>query len=520
MRQPRRSRNTAKQQVSAVFSISSPTGGWNARDSLANMSPNDAVKLLNFFPTTTDCQLRGGNSSYSTGITATTESLMVYNGMNGNNKMFAADSNDIWDVSAAGAASAQSVTVTNGRFQHVNFGDGTNNYLVMVNGVDSPIYYNGSTFTTITGASSPSLAGPTLSRIVHVNVYKGRLFFIERDTLSFWYLPANAAGGTLTEFDLSPFCKEGGYIMWMATWSFDSGDGPDDAAVFMTSQGEVIVYRGTNPSSAADWVLAGVYFVGKPLGRRSFVKYGGDLIAITQNGAFPLIKSIQKADIDNWSATTNKIQDEFTKKASSYGSNFGWEAILYPLQNALIFNIPISEGGEHKQYVMNTVTKAWCEFDSWDAECFAEFNDEIYFGSGTAVYKAWAGKDDDGGNIIAEGRTAFNYMGDANQQKRFTMFRPMLQVDGDISFLTGIDTDFRDTETTGVASFSTTTSAVWDTALWDAAFWTSGLEVIRKWGSPASYIGYNVSGRLKIETNSLEVHWVANDYVYEMGGIL
>ena len=520
MRRVSKNKNPVKQQISAIYSISSPTGGWNSRDSLADMAPNDAVKLVNWFPTTIDCEIRGGNSSYATGITGNAKSLMTYNAMSGANKLFAADSNDIWDVSSSGAASAQSATVTNGAFQYTNFGDGTNNYLVMVNGVDSPIYYNGTTFTTITGATSPSLSGVTLSSLIHVNEYKGRLFFIEKSSLSFWYLPAGAAGGTLTEFDLSSFCGEGGYLMWMATWSFDSGDGPDDAAVFMTSEGEVIIYRGTNPSTAADWVLTGVYYVGKPLGRRSFVKFGGDLIAITQNGAFPLLKAIQRTDIDNSFAVTNKIQDSFTEKASNYGANFGWEAILYPLKNALIFNIPISVDGEHKQYVMNTITKSWCEFNSWNAECFAEYNDEIYFASGTSIFKAWSGVDDNGSNIIAEGKAAFNYIGDSVKQKRFTMFRPMLQVNGDISFLSGIDVDFRDTEITGVASYTASSSAIWDTATWDSGFWTSGLEVVRKWSSPNSYVGFNVAGKIKVETNSLNVHWIANDYVYEQGGVL
>ena len=156
MRKPAKNRNPIKQQTSTVFSISAPTGGWNARDSLANMAPNDAIRLKNWFPTTTDCELRGGNTSHATGVTGTVESLMTYNAMSGTNEMYAADSNDIWDVTSAGAATAKSATVTNGRFQHINFGDGTNNYLIMVNGVDAPIYYNGTTFLTITGATSPS----------------------------------------------------------------------------------------------------------------------------------------------------------------------------------------------------------------------------------------------------------------------------------------------------------------------------------------------------------------------------
>ena len=50
-------------------SMAAPIGGWNNRDSLAEMPPLDAVELVNFWPTPTDVQLRKGWTKYSTGIT-------------------------------------------------------------------------------------------------------------------------------------------------------------------------------------------------------------------------------------------------------------------------------------------------------------------------------------------------------------------------------------------------------------------------------------------------------------------
>ena len=519
MRTPTR-RKSNKAQNSVVRSLPAPVGGWNARDSLADMDPRDARKLVNWFPTTTDCELRGGQTDYATSITGLVETLAVYNKLDGTSEMFAVDSNDVWDVSSSGVASAQSTTVTNGRWQYLNFGDGTNEYLVMVNGVDAPLYYNGTTWTVITGVSSPALTGVTLTSLVHVNEYKGRLIFVEKDTLSFWYLAAQAAGGALTEFPLDSLANRGGYLMWSATWSFDSGDGPDDAAVFITSEGEVIVYRGTDPSTAANWVLAGVYFIGKPLGRRSFVKMAGDLVVITQDGAFPLSASLQSSTIDNTVALSNKIKNDFNVAARDYGANFGWEAINYPLRSAMIFNIPLEEDGMHSQYVMNTITGAWCEFDSWDAECFAEYNDEIYYGLTTEVRKAWTGSSDDGANIIALGKTAFNYFGNTSQQKRFTMFRPMIEINGSLSFLTGMDVDFSNEALTGLATSSGVTGDVWDTGLWDTAVWSGGSEIVREWRSPSNNVGYCASVGVQTETANIEIKWIANDYVFEHGGVL
>lgn len=519
MRQAIRTKSP-RAQVSEVYSQAAPVGGWNARDSWASMAPSDAITLTNWFPRTTDCVMRGGSAAYADTITGTVKTLAVYNKMDGTSEMFAVDENDVWDVSSSGAASAQSVTVTNGKFQHLNFGDGTNNWLILVNGVDKALYYDGTTWTSVDSGTSPALSGLTSTSIVHVCEYKGRLIFLEINSLSFWYLAAGAAGGALTEFDLSSLCSHGGYLMWAATWSFDAGDGPDDAIVFMTSEGEVIVYRGTDPSTAANWVLAGVYFIGKPLGRRSFTKYAGDLLALTQNGVFPLSTALQSSTVDNRVAITNKIEGAFNTQALDHGSTFGWEAILYPAQSALIFNIPQSEGGVHYQYVMNTITKAWCSFDSWDGECFAEFNKELYYGLSTAVYKCWSGYSDVGGDIVAVGKTAFNYFGNTSQQKRVNMFRPMLRANGSMSFKAGMDIDFSDNDITGTATYVAQTGSVWDTAVWDTGVWKGQLDTIRQWTSPRPNVGYAISGGIKVSNNSLEVHWVANDFVYERGGVL
>jgi len=507
-------------QVVEVYSESAPVGGWNARDALANMPPTDAVKLVNWFPTTSDVRLRGGREDYATGVTGVTETLAVYNKMDGTSEMFAISDTDVYDVSVAGTGAAKSATVTDGRFQQINFSDGTNNWLILVNGVDKPLYYEGTTWLSVDSITSPALTGLTSTSIVNVNEYKGRLIFLEKDSLSFWYLSAGAAGGALTEFDLGSLCHHGGYLMWCATWSFDAGDGPDDACVFMTSEGEVIVYRGTDPSTASDWVLMGVYFVGKPLGRRSYTKYGGDLLAIIQNGVFPLSSALQSSQVDPTFALTNKIENAFNEASAVYGDNFGWEATLYPAEEAILFNIPVVEGGEHKQYVMNTITKAWCEFTSWNGDCFVEYNKALYYGYSGGVRKAWANVSDSGSAISAIGKTAFSYFGNTSQQKRFTFFRPLLRVNGSITYYSDLDIDFSDRAITGTSTFAAAEAALWGTAIWGTSVWTNALEVVRQWSSPSNNVGYSASGAVRIESDSYTVRWISNDYVYERGGVL
>lgn len=520
MRQPIKSKATARAQISGSMSYPAPVGGWNARDALAAMKPTDAITLENWYPRTSYCEIRGGYASHATGMAANGKTLAVYNGLTGANQLFCAVDGAVYDVTSAGAVGAAVATPTNGKFQWLNFGDGTNQWLIMVNGVDSPLYFDGTTWTSVTGASSPALTGVTTTELVHVNAHKGRLYFIQKDTLSFWYLAAGAAGGALTEFDLAGVAKKGGYLTAMATWTVDAGDGPDDRAVFITSEGEVIVYAGTNPSSSTSWGLVGVYEVGRPLGRRCFTKYGGDLVVITQNGAFPLAAALQSASIDYKLALSFKIESAFNEAARTYGSIFGWVPIVYPAQSALIVNVPQSEDGVHEQYVMNTITKSWCKFTGWDAEDFAVMGGELYFTTSSTVVKAWSGTVDGADAIIAYGKTAFSYFNSQGQQKKFKLFRPVLAVNGNLTFLTDIDVDFQDTTITGTATYNVTAGAQWDVDNWDESYWAAGLEVLKQWTSPDEWNGYSGSGKIKIETNVLTVQWMACDWVYEKGGIL
>ena len=70
----------AQQRRAVTASIPAPLGGWNARDSLAEMNPMDAVTLENWFPTPSDLTFRKGYTRHSTGISSQVDSLMNYAG--------------------------------------------------------------------------------------------------------------------------------------------------------------------------------------------------------------------------------------------------------------------------------------------------------------------------------------------------------------------------------------------------------------------------------------------------------
>jgi hypothetical protein len=137
----------AKQRSALTASLPSPIGGWNARDSLAAMSPTDAVVLNNFFPTPTDVTLRKGYSKISTGITGQVYSLMNYAGTT-SQKLFAAAGSVIYDTSTSTATSVFT-GLSNAKFQHVNVTTDGGHFLVACNGEDAVVIYDGTRWFSV-----------------------------------------------------------------------------------------------------------------------------------------------------------------------------------------------------------------------------------------------------------------------------------------------------------------------------------------------------------------------------------
>jgi hypothetical protein len=66
----------AKKFTANTTSVPSPIGGWNARDSQANMNPMDAIQLVNWYPTPTDVTMRKGWTESSL-LTTTTGAIAI-----------------------------------------------------------------------------------------------------------------------------------------------------------------------------------------------------------------------------------------------------------------------------------------------------------------------------------------------------------------------------------------------------------------------------------------------------------
>jgi hypothetical protein len=517
MRIPLKTKARAKNKVATVISRPAPVKGWNARDSVASMKPDEASYLDNWFPTAADVALRNGSDDHVTGISGQVESLMAYNAPDGTQTLFAAAGTVFHNVTSAGAVGAAVVTgLTNARWQHENFTNSSGvSYLCCFNGVDSPRYWNGSAWITITGASTPAITGLTTSDIVSATKHKRRLWLVQKNSLKAWYLPVDAVGGAANALDLSGIAPRGGYIMAIGSWTLDGGEGVDDYWVALTSEGDAIVYKGTDPSSAVSWTLQGVWKLGAPLGRRCFQKYGGDLLMILVNGVYPLSKALMSANVDPRAAITNRIESAMNTAATIAGPNFGWQVIHFPPAEMVLLNVPINEGDSQAQYVMNAITGAWCSFSGWEANCFEVLNNELYYGGDGVVVKAWTGFSDNGANVVGNSKTAFDYFG-VKTKKAWKMARPYISTSGRPTVEVGLNIDYEDGDRLGTLTFSASNSALWGVSHWGVGTWGSGLQTLKNWIG-ISGVGICAATRFKVASNSLEVRWQATDYLFEPG---
>jgi len=582
----------AKRQTSMTASLPAPIGGWNARDSLAEMQPLDAVAMINFFPTPTDVTLRKGYSLTASGISGKVYSLMNYT-QPVSYELFAFAGSRIYETK--GTLTEVFSGLTTAKWQHINLTNTGGHFLTAVSGQDPALIYDGSNWAfqattttaqtissithvgavatlttasphglvdnnrvTISGATSAEyngtyvinvtgastfeytmastpaanatvvgtytvfgLTGVDSSTLANVNLFKNRLYYCQEDTLDFWYGGVDEISGALTRFPLGGVARNGGYLQAMGTWTLDAGYGVDDLAVFVTSMGEIIVYKGSNPSDPADWSLVGVWQMGQTFSRRCFFKWGGDLLLLTQDGLVPLTAALQSSRLDPRVNLTDKIFYAISQAATQFYALDGWQVNYFASENMLILSIPTDSGME--QFVMHTITKSWARFTGIEAYCWEVSGDaDIHFGGNGIVGDFYQATSDNGSNIVATCQQAYNYFETRGQQKRFTLVRPILQTDNGLpTVLCGISTDFDTTPLTNQIAFNPNiiSTGIWDVSKWDEANWGGGLVTTKIWQGVTG-LGYAGSININVASQGIELHWASTDYVMEKGSVI
>ena len=119
---------------------------------------------------------------------------------------------------------------------------------------------------------------------------------------------------------------------------------------------------------------------------------------MTEDGIVPMskVQTLDQIALQNV-AVTQPIQPEWIKAVIERTGLVGWQVTLWSLQSMAIINLPKSSTADRTQFVVNARTGAWARYSGWDANCFAVFNNSLFYGSSDGrVMQAETGSADDG----------------------------------------------------------------------------------------------------------------------------
>lgn len=374
-------------------------------------------------------------------------------------------------------------------------------------------------FGAITG-TLPDGSPLQTSSFSYVWAYKNRLFFILKDSLDVYYLPVDQITGAAALFQMGAEFSLGGKLFIGATWSGDYGNGLNDNCIFVTDEGEIVVYNGTNPASAADWVKIGRYQLGRPRGPKAFIRAGGDLVFATDIGFIPLTQALQvDYSILSASAISYPIETAWNE-AVALRASASWDCIVWDSKQMVVVSLPTVNEQRPEMYVTNARTGAWGDFTNWSGTCLEIFQERLFFGSQDGkVIEAWVTGLDQGLPFTSTYVPLFADFGDSGAQKIATMAR--LQTRGPHSIQAQISAQENyvvDLPAPPAAS-PVPVGSEWGTAIWGTSTW--GTARSKTWQAEWQSIGglgYALAPAVQITSGSivpLDSELILVDFAYQ-----
>lgn len=535
-------------QVSKANTVPAPFMGIDARTVLASGDPNHCIYAFNFLPGEYGLRVRPGYREWQielegAGVPLGVRTIIPFGGNDddeADDRLFAVTNEGIWDVTVEAASPSLVVDFSdpgNGGDTSTLAGwgvydqmttDAGDKLILYADSINGLFQYDATTDTW----SRPSVTGPTIENINFVTVHKNQIWAIERDESFAWYLPAGSVSGMATEFYFGINFKHGGNLAGLFTWTIDGGEGVDDYFIAVSRAGDVLPYKGTDPSSADTWGLTGHYFIGAvPTGNRFAATQEGNLYLLSVYGLISMDDLIRGVDGKNINAQTNtiKIAPVIRRHMEDYRNERGWEVNSIPGQGNIIIGTPKNINDVYLQYAMNTTTEGWGIWRDVPIQCFAEWAGKMYFGTEdsrvmvmdvTVDNALITPESETNGDAISFSiLTTYQNYGEPALMKRGKYIRPQFVSTSRPNVTVQFRYDYDLAEVLNTESTGLTSDSLWDIGLWDVAIWTSGAlsgfhRIRGGWG-----IGRNVaiamSGNTRFPTTL--VSW---DVVWDTGAPL
>lgn len=514
-------------QAARAYTFPAPTRGLVLTDNIAAPQPMGARVFDNWLPTATGPRCRGGSQKFAT-LDGAVTFLAAYK-TGGIERLFGATEGNVYDITSPVSADVIPTPVITGQgsgdYDAQQFGTAGGDFLYLVNGSDHVQIYDGAGWQEVTDVSTPfAITGVDTSDLSSVWSHGNRLYFAEKDSLSVWYLPANSVAGEAGKLSLKGVVNRGGHVLFGGTWSIDAGAGLDNMWFAITSEGEVAVYKGTNPGDLTAWALTGVYQIDKPLGAGAVMKAGGDVLIATESGLVSLSAAVQKdraalADI----APTALIKPLWQDMVADYSN--GWHIARWPDKNILIVAAS-SSARDDETLVASLQTGAWSRWTNIGARCVAYFAGDVYAGGNDGTVKILeSGGSDMGAPYTCTYIGAHESMGAEGVTKTVRNVRAKIRSGHAVEASVGALPDYSTSLPFDPASIPEFSIGGWDEGLWDEAIWDAGTELTGVYDAWASggVTGYVIAPFFQITigiTPTPMIELSSVDVTYDAGALV
>lgn len=504
-----------------------PSGGLNLVSPIDNMSPEDALELVNVYPGPGAPQLRKGYELYvTTGATINgpiRTSVSLPNASGGAQLIVATDTK-LYTISSTKVVTDISKTgnYTNGEWQTVIY----DNRLYLCNSSNNAQVYSG---TPATPAADVTFTGVSLANLVNVTAYRERLYYVEKNSTRMWYGGFRTTGtaGTpaLTSFDFSYVFKRGGFLVAVGSHSNTNNYSTQDYFWALSSEGEILFYQGSYAGAAADWTIVRADYIGKPLGYKAVIKSNADTWILTVQGIVSLSALMQSSVQVAQNAVSEKINPLISQYAKVTPFSSMWNGFFWPEGRRIYVNIPIN-ANEQFFLVYNLDKGTWTKFELYDeshaiSSCL--HNGLPFYGSLAGV--VWQGdtgyldavQSGVGQYINFNIRGAVSFYGSRGNFKAFKDIRPIIKSSKAVQITVAFHTDFRNTGTESVTQFKANFSTF---TPWGSPWGSS-------WSSDVAYIfdryaaagqGHCASIAIKGSANNTPLEFLAFEVRFDLGG--
>ena len=482
------------QPASYNYTVPASVGGVNALDPLIAIPPQDCFYTFNLMPSEYGLRLRKGYREWAKNIgTTSTEvrSIIPFEGQDSaNDKLFCATADGIYDVTNDGETTPSRVVTF--ADETLNAGYCTWTEMTLDNGEQKLFVAderNGLHMydeTTDTWSVPAFTGGIASSDVAFVLLHKQRLWVIEKGGSDAYYGPVDSIAGTFTKFTFGSKFKYGGELLCLANWTLDGGDGLDDYLVGISRGGDVLTYRGGDPS-LPDWQLTGSFFVGEmPDSRRATIGYAGQLFILSVFGITSLqdlVSGISASDTGR--SASAKINRPLRQQVINKKDQYGWQMVIHPADGFLQVIEPYDALNNAIQYNQNLLTQAWGYWRDMPVQCADVWQAEYYFGGEDgSIYIYTGGTDNVRIDVEEEGvaiefsiLTSFQAAGGEHATNKMnTLIRVVGVTNSDVAYNMKSVYDYNILDQALPANAEPVIlAALWDQAIWDQAIWEGPL---------------------------------------------